>query len=395
MDSRDAQIYKTIEIDDQMWMAQNLNYESAESICYDGEPANCKAYGRLYSWEESQSICPPGWIIPTAKDYEKVISAAGGTDAAGQVLKTKTGWIEDYNGNDDFGFSILAAGNGSKNGNEYGSLSSGAFFNTSTEDDTYGPCLAYVIKNGPFYGGSCAQSSRQSYNSVRCIMDYTVKINAEVITSQLNPNKTYGEFTDQRDGQIYKTIKINNQTWMAQNLNVGKWILSTKNQTNNGTIEKYCYNNYDYYCEQYGGLYQWTEAMMLPDDCLKSKCVESIQEKHKGICPEGWHLPSYDDFQSLVNFVGGDEGTTEAGKILKALGNWESATDDYGFSAIGAGRVLQGEFDYIGKMAVFWTASNASASNTSQSFVVTNYDNEAILSGMDKSNGYSVRCIMD
>jgi uncharacterized protein (TIGR02145 family) len=106
-------------------------------------------------------------------------------------------------------------------------------------------------------------------------------------------------------------------------------------------------------------------------------------------------LPSYDDFQSLVNFVGGDEGTTEAGKILKALGNWESATDDYGFSAIGAGRVLQGEFDYIGKMAVFWTASNASASNTSQSFVVTNYDNEAILSGMDKSNGYSIRCIMD
>ena len=226
-------------------------------------------------------------------------------------------------------------------------------------------------------------------------MDYTVKINENVTTSQLNPKITYGEYTDQRDGQIYKTVKINNQTWMAQNLNVGKWILSTKNQTNNGTIEKYCYDNYNLYCERYGGLYQWTEAMMLPDDCLESDCQESIQEKHKGICPDGWHLPSYADFQSLVNFAGGDEGTTEAGKVLKALGNWKSATDDYGFSAIGAGKISQGEFDYISNMAVFWTATNASASNTSQSFVVTNYDDRAISSGLDKSNGYSVRCIMD
>jgi uncharacterized protein (TIGR02145 family) len=113
-DSRDGKTYKTVKIGKQVWMAENMNYETAGSYCYDDDPANCEKYGRLYTWPAALNACPEGWRLPTYADFETLMSNVGGSDVAGKMLKSRTGW-EDYkgksgNGIDKYGFNVLPAG---------------------------------------------------------------------------------------------------------------------------------------------------------------------------------------------------------------------------------------------------------------------------------------------
>lgn len=90
------------------------------------------------------------------------------------------------------------------------------------------------------------------------------------------------------DGQSFTTIQLFSQCWLKENLNVGNMIRERVNQTDNDIIEKYCLNNDIENCKTSGGLYQWNEMMQY-----------STQEKSKGICPEGWHIPSDDEWKVL------------------------------------------------------------------------------------------------
>ncbi|MBR2212500.1 MAG: fibrobacter succinogenes major paralogous domain-containing protein [Fibrobacter sp.] len=122
-DSRDGQIYRTVTIGNQTWMAQNLNYETEDSYCYDDKPANCATYGRLYIWKAALDACPSGWHLPSKEEFEVLLAAVGGIQdaeenwewqGAGRKLKSVAGWNnyegKSGNGSDDFGFSALAAG---------------------------------------------------------------------------------------------------------------------------------------------------------------------------------------------------------------------------------------------------------------------------------------------
>ena len=104
-------------------------------------------------------------------------------------------------------------------------------------------------------------------------------------------------------GKIYNTVQIGNQCWLKENLDVGTMISGSKRQNNNDTIEKYCYNNNPAMCDTFGGLYQWNEAMQY-----------TTTPGTKGICPSGWHIPTYSAFQTLSTSVGGD------GNALKEIG---------------------------------------------------------------------------
>jgi uncharacterized protein (TIGR02145 family) len=88
-------------------MAENLNFEANGSKCYDNKPENCGKYGRLYDWNTAKEACPSGWHLPSKEEWA-IDGYVGGK--AGKKLKSKSGWNNDGNGTDDFGFSALPGG---------------------------------------------------------------------------------------------------------------------------------------------------------------------------------------------------------------------------------------------------------------------------------------------
>lgn len=104
-------------------------------------------------------------------------------------------------------------------------------------------------------------------------------------------------------GKFYDTVLIKNSNgvkcWLKSNLSVGQTIPGTQAMTNDTQTERYCYGDSADNCETYGALYTWTEAMNLPSRCLTEDCASLIAEKHRGICPPGWHIPTGADWHEL------------------------------------------------------------------------------------------------
>lgn len=120
LDERDGKGYKTVKIGTQTWMAENLNYISDNSFCYDDADSNCSTYGRLYDYSTAVSSCPSGWHLPSDDEWNDLAEAMGGMDKAGLRLKATKGWendgsVNNVNGTDDCQFSALPAGEGGLN----------------------------------------------------------------------------------------------------------------------------------------------------------------------------------------------------------------------------------------------------------------------------------------
>lgn len=209
-----------------------------------------------------------------------------------------------------------------------------------------------------------------------------------------NPNTD--TFKDKRDGQVYKTVKIGEQTWMAENL---KYLPSVAAPgTVSATIPYYYV--YGYYATNvnsakntanfstYGVLYNWSAA-------IASSTVDTNGGKTQGVCPEGWHLPSYGEFNQLKNYLGGSE---IAGGKIKDTVLWNSpnygATNEVGFSALPAGILTSQEFSYLGKYANWWMCPGFD-NELSWGYGVY-YLEEEINSWYENPEcGYSIRCIKD
>jgi uncharacterized protein (TIGR02145 family) len=178
--------------------------------------------------------------------------------------------------------------------------------------------------------------------------------------------------------KLYKYVKINGQTWMAENLSF------------NADGSKCCDDDEDN-CADYGRLYDWATAMGLEASCNSSVCSSKIQPKHQGVCPSGWHIPSDAEWQTLIDFAGGDE---TAGTKLKSTSGWYiddyyiPGTDDYGFSA------LPGGFDSADYKVYWWSSSEYDGSyayirGMGYLFEGAHWDYDG------KSGLYSVRCVQD
>ncbi|MFC2083650.1 LamG-like jellyroll fold domain-containing protein [Bacteroidota bacterium] len=182
------------------------------------------------------------------------------------------------------------------------------------------------------------------------------------------------------EGKIYNTVLIGDQCWLKENLDVGTMIDSLENASNNGVIEKYCYKNNPSYCDIYGALYQWNEAMLYSTD-----------EGARGICPNGWHIPSTIDNVTLLATVNND------GNALKAVGQGSGSgtgTNTSGFSALLAGnRHNTGYFDNLGYYTTFW---NSTDHITGSYYMVLYPDNSNVhFYTTNKNGGMSIRCLMD
>jgi len=191
--------------------------------------------------------------------------------------------------------------------------------------------------------------------------------------------KNGGGIKDNRDGadeKPYETVIIGEQEWMARNL-----IYKT------GFLGR-CYGDLESNCNILGGLYTWAEAMGL-DSTNNNKSPEiAIQEPFQGICPNGWHLPSYEEWMELLDYVGSKEGSK-----LKTTNGWErNGTNEYGFSAISAGCHYEGEFQRKGKCGAWWSISEAT-SKTIKSIQIC--DDDADLISFLKASWASIRCVKD
>jgi uncharacterized protein (TIGR02145 family) len=190
--------------------------------------------------------------------------------------------------------------------------------------------------------------------------------------------------TVEYQGKVYNTVLIGNQCWLKENLDIGTMITSEgpeDYQTNNGIIEKFCYDNDEGNCNVYGGLYQWDEAMQY-----------ITTEGAQGICPDGWHIPTLDEFESLKEAVNND------GNSLKAIGEGSgdgTGTNTSGFSALLAGdRENDGSFYYPGIAAYFWSSKNYTTSSSIR-LILSGFDENIDLTIGDRRNGFSVRCLED
>ncbi|RLD40750.1 MAG: hypothetical protein DRI89_11310 [Bacteroidetes bacterium] len=233
------------------------------------------------------------------------------------------------------------------------------------------------------------------------------KIAATPKPVQTQPNDfsgNSGTFIDERDGQEYKWVRIGKQIWMAENINIGTRIHHKSTPMPDHIIEKYCYDNNESICDEYGGLYNWGEAMQY-----------STNTGFQGVCQDGWHIPSKEEWSDLISYIDKDfsfnnkklvrqmkskkgvEGINSS-YYLKSIDRWEkdrSGDNTYGFSALPAGKMnyKPSYFQYLGKAAFFWTRTNE---NTADAWFRKMGDKSNVQSGLFfKKEAASVRCIKD
>jgi len=207
------------------------------------------------------------------------------------------------------------------------------------------------------------------------------------------------------DGNYYGAVSIGTQTWLSENLNTGRIVTFMDPEAgspfhDDGVIERYCMRNFKENCNEYGGGYSWTEMMDYPGE-------NDTTGMPQGICPAGWHIPSLDEWSTLIKFLGGeyvaggmlkDTGTIENGTGLWYAPN-TGATNQYGFTALPGGSPLRYPDQFpnlgIGECIEFGTATSEMGSS-STALLWFNHSRVVISNiPVDKPWPTYVRCIKD
>jgi uncharacterized protein (TIGR02145 family) len=194
--------------------------------------------------------------------------------------------------------------------------------------------------------------------------DYTK--NEKVVNVAVNwVDCTHGYITDIRDDKRYWVVRIGTQVWFAENLAYKP-----------ARGDYWSYDELISNVSKYGYLYFWETA--------------------NSACPTGWHVPSVEEWNSLLNYLG---GKTIAGGKLKTVNGWNGpdakATDIYGFSALPAGnRAIGGSFYHLGDDALFWSGTSQSNKSALKIRLSHNWDSVGI-EACGRLTGLSVRCIQD
>lgn len=208
--------------------------------------------------------------------------------------------------------------------------------------------------------------------------------------TETEDNCEYGELTDDRDGRTYKTVKIGDQEWMAENLNFDP---GQGGSGENKYDWSWCYFNDAKNCDEIGRSYTWAAAM----DSVKTGCGKGLTCSPtlpvQGVCPMGWHLPSSWEWEILFRMV----GIKVASKMLKSQTEWNNfgnGADAFGFSVLPAGVGGHDGFSSVGYEAHFWTSGEDN--DVFAYFKYLSYDDVETHSSNDfKHKGFSVRCVKD
>jgi len=170
-DSRNGKTYKTVVIGGKRWMAENLNYPTqniGNSWCYGDNKSNCDKYGMLYDWNGARTSCPAGWHLPSLEEWNDLVTKAGGS-AAGMKLKAKSGWYQNANGTDEYGFSALPGGSRDSDG-RFRDVGSYGFLWTATSYRSDNACVRYMYYDRDDVVVESSYDKRYGL-SARCVQD--------------------------------------------------------------------------------------------------------------------------------------------------------------------------------------------------------------------------------
>jgi uncharacterized protein (TIGR02145 family) len=164
--------YSIVQIGGQTWMAENLNYNTGNSWCYDNNSSNCNTYGRLYDWQTALGACPSGWHLPSDAEWTALTDFLGGDSIAGGKMKEAgtAHWFLPNNGaTNSSGFTALPGGRRIANG-DFNDLAVAAYFWTSTDYLYDSKAFFWLLS----YAGEYADHTAyyQTYGlSARCLKD--------------------------------------------------------------------------------------------------------------------------------------------------------------------------------------------------------------------------------
>lgn len=480
----DGNVYNIIKIGTQEWMAENLrttrfNDGTFIPLVTDGTewsnlttPAHCwydndsaqysNPYGAFYNWyavdtmsNGNKNICPIGWHVPAMAEWDILtdyLADNGYWGTEGTALKATSGWNNDGNGTDDYGFAALPGGLG---GGGYYNLGSGGYWWSSSEGSLYGArgwMLLDTLECSLMLDGV----NKATGLSVRCIKDGQGLPKADFISSrtiitqgdtvqfidqssntptnwdwdfgdgetstQQNPihifktpgtysvslvaansfgsdSKTKTDFikvveletdtfTDLRDNHQYETLKIGDQWWMAENL---AYLPSVRPSSIISETEPYCY------------VYDFEDTIIADAKATDNYQIYGVLYNWPAsldACPEGWHLPADEEWTILTDYLG---GANIAGGKLKETGttHWVgnlSATNTSGFTALPGGwmspHVTFGDFRNLHYVVDFWSSTYQDI--THAWIRGLNYNTAEMSRSLgNKAFGFNIRCVKD
>ncbi len=463
MTDQDGNVYQTIRIGDQWWMAENLkvsHYRNGDLIpnvtdnlawsdktagaysAYNNHGMNGDTYGYLYNWHvvnDVREIAPEGWRVPWDTEWQGIVDILGGSNVAGGKMK-QTGTMYWNTPNDgatnESGFSALPGGRRNSNGS-FVHMGDVASFWTSTWDDDerawhyrldadnaniyrltnrkeFGFSLRLIMETEPSPPVTGIEIISEDYTIVglgefkqftaRAIyLNASTKEATEASQWLVSPSYAgniddsglftasssytgaatitvvYDEFSDDldvmivsatdtmtdQDGNVYLTVKIGDQWWMAENLRVTHYRngdpianVSSNSVWADHDTGAYCaYDNKEVIADTYGYLYNWHAA-----------------SDSRNIAPSGWRVPTEEDWKTMEKSIGlsnteandtGYRGTDEGGKLkTKGTKYWKDpnkgATNEYGFSSLGGGFRTPFGDSGLRENAYFWSATEDS-----------------------------------
>lgn len=397
IDKRDGNVYRVIEIGEQLWMAQDLMYEIVNQQCFDESVNDCAKYDGLYSWSAAmdsagnfslnglgcgdglvcvpaspvRGICPAGWHLPNNNEIKNMIYAMLHNSDL-DLFGRSTFWLStEENDQDAFYMGLNMT-------EEHKSMMA------SPKSNLKKTLLNVRCLKGKSSDGAAVVSSSSS-----------VSVNSS--SSSVGLYISYGEMTDERDGHVYKTMTISGtlydkfypkQIWMAENLNYA-YLQPTSTEDSSS----WCGDNDPETCKRYGRLYLWSAAIdsaaVFSEDAkgcgyfaTDDEWVKCPSERNiRGICPEEWRLPTYNEYYKLLF--------------------WR-LRDGSGFAKEQLLEYFEDEKEEIWGSSNFWLAtekSNTMAFRDAFSPYSLEYSEGYPLSGAlspeDKSMVHSVRCVKD
>ena len=374
--------YVCVESDDKFkWEKVSQTEDEPE----DFKVCNQKREGQyaLSSSENILYVCSDEEWTPLIQINDDASSSSGKEDGSSSS-KSKSSDSGKDKGSSGNVSSSSGKGASSSSGKEVGSSSSASKSSDSGKD----------AESSSSVSSSSVTSSSEVRSSSSIPSSFSVGDDRSVYDAKNNT------LTDYRDGQVYRTVTIGEQTWMARNLNYAYLVASDSLDS-----ISVCYKGDSSYCSWYGRLYTWAAAMdsaaIFSDNgkgCGNGKsCYPTYPVR--GACPKDWHLPTQYEWTRLIEEVG-DE--SEAGRLLKSTKSWftdEEGTDAYEFSVLPAGmwapagKQINGWYNNITEFAYFWTSTDR-ANAEAHAIIFTTLD-EVWLHKEFKYQGYSVRCVKD